>query len=83
MSKGGKSKMAASSSATKLSGKAMSASPTLTSLEDKNAERKTTPGSIFIPAHVPGLGSNYLEFTSHVLAHDVEVISMYTSLNDI
>ena len=80
MSKGAKTKMPASP-ATRSSGKAMPASPTLTSLEDKDAERKT-PGSIFIPAHVPGLGSNYLEFTSHVLAHDVEIISTFISLND-
>ncbi len=70
------------SPATKLSDKALSVSPTLTSLEDKETERKT-PGSIFIPAHVPGLGSNYLEFTSHALAHDVEIISMYTLSNNI
>ncbi|KAF8163571.1 hypothetical protein B0H34DRAFT_857025 [Crassisporium funariophilum] len=28
----------------------------------------------FIPTHLPGLGSNYLEFASHPLAQDVEII---------
>ncbi|PPQ73600.1 hypothetical protein CVT26_010498 [Gymnopilus dilepis] len=30
--------------------------------------------SAFLSTHVPGLGSNYLEFTSHPLAHDIEII---------
>ncbi|TEB25932.1 hypothetical protein FA13DRAFT_1692721 [Coprinellus micaceus] len=33
-----------------------------------------TPKSTFIPTHLPGVGSNYLEFSSHPLAQDVEVI---------
>ncbi|KAF8912066.1 hypothetical protein CPB84DRAFT_1761180 [Gymnopilus junonius] len=30
--------------------------------------------SIFISPRIPGLGSNYLEFASHPLAHDIEII---------
>lgn len=33
-----------------------------------------TPKSAFIPTHLPGVGSNYLEFCQHPLAHDVEII---------
>ncbi|KAG2020151.1 hypothetical protein CC2G_005519 [Coprinopsis cinerea AmutBmut pab1-1] len=33
-----------------------------------------TPKSTFIPTLLPGLGSNYLEFESHPLALDVEII---------
>ncbi|KAG5645604.1 hypothetical protein DXG03_005742 [Asterophora parasitica] len=33
-----------------------------------------TPKSSFIPTHLPGVGSNYLEFCQHPLAHDVELI---------
>jgi hypothetical protein len=33
-----------------------------------------TPKSTFIPTHLPGVGSNYLEFSSHPLAQDVEII---------
>ncbi|TFK30185.1 hypothetical protein FA15DRAFT_663567 [Coprinopsis marcescibilis] len=33
-----------------------------------------SPKSTFLPAHLPGLGSNYLEFESHPLALDVEII---------
>ncbi|KAG6820840.1 hypothetical protein H0H93_010667 [Arthromyces matolae] len=35
--------------------------------------KKTSP-STFIPTHLPGIGGNYLEFDSHPLAHDVEII---------
>ncbi|KAF8954613.1 hypothetical protein BDZ97DRAFT_1928056 [Flammula alnicola] len=30
--------------------------------------------STFIPTHLPGVGSCYLEFSSHPLAHDIEII---------
>ena len=30
--------------------------------------------STFIPTHLPGLGSCYLEFTPHPLAQDIEII---------
>ncbi|KAG6860584.1 hypothetical protein C0995_009633, partial [Termitomyces sp. Mi166 len=33
-----------------------------------------TPKCSFIPTHLPGVGGNYLEFCSHSLAHDVEII---------
>lgn len=33
-----------------------------------------TPKSSFFPTHLPGFGNNYLEFCSHPLAHDVEII---------
>ncbi|KAF5315515.1 hypothetical protein D9611_004966 [Ephemerocybe angulata] len=33
-----------------------------------------TPKSTFIPTHLAGVGSNYLEFESHPLAQDVEII---------
>ncbi|KAF7778492.1 hypothetical protein Agabi119p4_2837 [Agaricus bisporus var. burnettii] len=33
-----------------------------------------TPKSTFLPTHVPGFGSNYLEFVTHPLTKDVEVI---------
>ncbi|PPQ93258.1 hypothetical protein CVT25_015256 [Psilocybe cyanescens] len=46
-------------------------SPSLT--EDLEPDEETSK-STFIATGVPGLGSNYLEFTSHPLAHDVEII---------
>ncbi|GLB34686.1 hypothetical protein LshimejAT787_0202510 [Lyophyllum shimeji] len=33
-----------------------------------------TPKSSFFPTHLPGVGNNYLEFSRHPLAHDVEII---------
>jgi hypothetical protein len=33
-----------------------------------------TSKSAFIPTHLPGLGSNYIEFSSHPLANDVEMV---------
>ncbi|KAG6854555.1 hypothetical protein C0991_004891 [Blastosporella zonata] len=33
-----------------------------------------TPKSSFIPTHLPGVGGNYLEFSQHPLAHDIEII---------
>ncbi|KAF9036639.1 hypothetical protein BJ165DRAFT_1504836 [Panaeolus papilionaceus] len=38
------------------------------------SEPKQTLHSVFIPTHIPGIGSNYLEFDSHPLAQDVEII---------
>jgi len=49
------------------------ASPASSSPSFATTERKS-PNSTFFPAHVPGLGSSYLEFESHPLAHDVEII---------
>lgn len=50
--------------------------PSLTSTSYPSSRSLSeTPNSTFIPTHVPGLGSNYLEFTPHPLAHDVEIIS--------
>ncbi|KXN91393.1 hypothetical protein AN958_00655 [Leucoagaricus sp. SymC.cos] len=40
-----------------------------TSFKDKDCTKST-----FVPTHVPGFGSNYLEFESHPLAKDVEII---------
>lgn len=34
----------------------------------------TTPKYSFISTHIPGVGGNYLEFCSHPLAQDVEII---------
>lgn len=36
--------------------------------------------SSFFQSHIPGIGSNYLEYTPHPLAHDIEIISKFLAL---
>ncbi|KAJ3517395.1 hypothetical protein NLJ89_g516 [Agrocybe chaxingu] len=57
----------------------LASSPSLSSSsssssDQSDAESKPLAKSAFIPTHLPGVGSNYLEFVSHPLAHDVEII---------
>ncbi|RXW19627.1 hypothetical protein EST38_g6223 [Candolleomyces aberdarensis] len=53
-------------------------SPPSSPIDDEPQSPKSpssyTPKSTFIPTHFPGIGSNYLEFSSHPLAQDVEII---------
>ncbi|TFK42332.1 hypothetical protein BDQ12DRAFT_731993 [Crucibulum laeve] len=51
-----------------------SSSSSSSSSEDLHSPSKDTAKATFIQTHVPGLGSNYLEFNSHPLCHDVEII---------
>ncbi|KAF8236272.1 hypothetical protein L208DRAFT_1252598 [Tricholoma matsutake] len=44
------------------------------SLPPQSTGHSHTLKSSFFATHLPGLGSNYLEFCSHPLAHDVEII---------
>jgi len=43
------------------------------SIKEKDPDHKSLKSS-FIPTHLPGVGSNYLEFIPHPLAQDVEII---------
>ncbi|CAA7271469.1 unnamed protein product [Cyclocybe aegerita] len=54
----------------------LASSPSLSSSssDESDAETKPLAKSAFIPTHLPGVGSNYLEFVSHPLAHDIEII---------
>ncbi|PPQ67467.1 hypothetical protein CVT24_011524 [Panaeolus cyanescens] len=65
-------------SRTKLSSSGLSSSSSLSSsLSSVNLSEpclKQNPHSTFIPTHITGVGSNYLEFDSHPLADDVEII---------
>ncbi|KAF9469340.1 hypothetical protein BDZ94DRAFT_1152278 [Collybia nuda] len=49
-------------------------SASFSSLAPQPPPHTDTPKSSFIPTRLPGLGGNYLEFSSHPLAHDVEII---------
>ncbi|EDR14786.1 uncharacterized protein LACBIDRAFT_292206 [Laccaria bicolor S238N-H82] len=46
--------------------------PSITS--SSSSSPQTSSRSTFISTHLPGVGSNYLEFTPHPLAPDVEII---------
>ena len=48
-------------------------------MRQKDPDYKSSKSS-FIPTHLPGVGSNYLEFTPHPLAQDVEIISEYCNI---
>jgi len=49
-------------------------SPSSSSDEVDTTPHHSTPKSTFIPTHLSSLGSNYIEFESHPLALDVELI---------
>ncbi|KAH9483906.1 hypothetical protein JR316_0003384 [Psilocybe cubensis] len=47
--------------------------PSPSQTEDTQSEEEIQKSS-FISTRIPGLGSSYIEFTPHLLAHDVEII---------